>query len=259
MAAVVRFAQPVPDLVLKRALNATEETAFAAGLKSRHSTRGLEFSVSAGGIQAASREDGVRGLMFNATFDDDPSNTLRGTRLAEQIQLDIGQLIYRTWRYVSWTWQLQRMQSLMRPALDVLSGIVSISQTRLEYLDRFMFEGDLAAADVKSLLKFDSEHIAKHVFDATDLWHSYTGAFVPGAVKRLEVVNLDALDLPGIEDSESTRWVHMTTAYEDRYNPLAEIPVDQVFKSFDGMHFDLKQLLGSLITDAMAKRIYLKD
>jgi hypothetical protein len=265
MAAVVTFAQTVPDLTLRKILRSSEDTAFAAGLKSRHSTKALQFSIDAKGVSQSEAASGIQGQLFNSLVETTDGVPI-STQVAEQLQVDQAHVIYRTWQYVSWRWQSDRIRKLMTPALEIAKGTVAFASIRFEYLDRFWFDGDATKADPKQLLRMDSPVIAPHVFAAPDLWHSHTGAFLAsgGQFKRLQQVMIDALDEPSLpQDAVApVRWVNITTALEDRFmQPPAEnedIDVDDLFQRLDTMHASLKDTLAIIITNEMAERIFLR-
>ncbi len=142
MAAVVTFSEPIPHRVLARALRAADEVAIPAGLNSRHSTDTMQFIVGPQGISTpAVAPANVQGLRFNAIFKNGDGTPVLG-KIAEQLQVDANSIVYRTWRYVSWSWQLDRMRSLMASPFAAVSDVVSVMSTRLEYLDRFWFDGE---------------------------------------------------------------------------------------------------------------------
>src|ERR1700726_2301228 len=129
-----------------------------------------------------------------------------GTRIAEQVQVIPNFIAYRTWQYISWNWQLDRIRALLEPALSLVVGSVFVGTQRLEYLDRFYSDGALDGT-VEHLLRKDCPYITPHVFSRTDLWHSHTGAFLPddGSSKRLEQVHIDAVDQPSPSGEGSTQ------------------------------------------------------
>ena len=264
MAAVVTFAQPVPDIALRRMLRAAEDI-LPAGLRSRHSTQSLQLVVAPQGISTTGPAGGLHGVLFNALFEDDDGTPTPG-RVAEQFQVDATSIVYRTWRYVSWSWQVERMRSLMTAPLAIARDVASIGMARLEYLDRFWFEGEPQEAITSELLRVDCPALAPHIFERKDLWHVHTGAFLtPDPLKRLQLVLVDALNAPapGQAAGPAKRWVNITTALEDRF-PAETLDdprenADFPFGLFADMHADLKDVLGSIITSNSAARIYLSD
>ncbi len=263
MAAVVTFSEPIPDRVLARALRAADEVAIPAGLNSRHSTDTMQFIVGPQGISTpAVAPANVQGLRYNAIFKNEDGTPVLG-KIAEQLQVDANSIVYRTWRYVSWSWQLDRMRSLMASPFAAVSDVVSVMSTRLEYLDRFWFDGEPQDAPTSELLRVNSPQLAPHIFNERDLWHVHTGAFIrPGPRKRLQQIMVDALDSAApASPGPIRRWVHITTALEDRFSAGAlDDPrenADFPFNGFNEMHSVLKDLLGTIITAPTASRIYL--
>jgi hypothetical protein len=260
MAAVVAFAEPIPELIFKKILKTSEDVAFANGLRSRHLfQQGMALTIGAGGVQSVTPDTSVtQGRTFNSLIELSEDQPLP-TRIAEQLQVAQTALIYRTWRYVSWNWQMERIRALMTPALSVAVGLVFVGSQRLEYLDRFRFEGDISNARTEDVLRRESDRLAPQIFSRSDLWHSHSGAYLPSndSIKRLEQTHVDAIDEPLI-GPPNTRWINVMTAREDRYLDTAiDQTVEGIFASFDSMHADLIQQLASIVTADVANRIYL--
>ena len=266
MAVVVGFSQPIPDLLLKKALRVSEETAFSLGLKSRHQTVSMQLNVSPKEGLSPSPFGGIQGKVFSSS-EDTPEGSNVPSRLNEQLQVDQNSVIYRTWRYVSWAWQIERIKKLMVPALEVVSSSVTWASLRLEYLDRFRFDGVPLDAKPEGLLRTDSTLVSPHIFQRSDLWHSHTGAYIDtdGSAKRLLQMMIDAIDEPlSIPDANGqVRWINLTTALEDRFIQPTEDSVEEgigpLFESLETMHSSLKDTLATVLTDEMAQRIYLRN
>lgn len=264
MAVVMTFAQPLPDLLFKKVLRASEDAAFAAGLNSRHTTNAWQLSFDANGNPQPTQVG--QGQFFNAVFEP-PDGMPISNRVAEQLRVDQNAIAYRTWRYVSWSWQSERVRTLFTPALEIARNTVALASLRFEYLDRFRFDGDATVADPRQLLRVDCPLIAPHIFSAQDLWHCHTGAFLTAGnqPKRLRQVMIDALDepFPPRQGVAPVRWVNITTALEDRftlpYSDDQEIDPAKIFQTLTIMHDLLKELLASIITNDLAKRIYLRN
>ena|ERR1700737_4317235 len=262
MAAVVNFAEPIPELIFKKALKVSEDVAFSKGLRSRHATQGAQvmLAVAADGSQSLVPGPSVsQGRSFNSLLELSEDQPIPN-RVAEQLQVTNSYVAYRTWQYVSWTWQLARMKELLGPSLSMANNVVFFGSQRLEYLDRFRFDGEAQSATVGDVLRPGSERLAPHIFSRTDLWHSHTGAYRTddGATKKLEQIHVDAVDDPIIGPS-STRWINLMTAREDRFNDReVDQNVDGVFANFDIMHGELIEILASVVTPGIADRIYLK-
>jgi hypothetical protein len=127
MAAVVIYSEPIPDLLLNRVLKFSEDAAFAAGLRSRHPMVGVQVVWGTGG--ASSTSSPVAGRTFNSRFEGEES---AAGRVAEQLQVAQNMILYRTWNYVSWAWQIERMKALMLPGIRAVQDTVSFAAQRLE-------------------------------------------------------------------------------------------------------------------------------
>ncbi len=76
---------------------------------------------------------------------------------------------------------------------------------------------------------------------------------------------IDAIDepYPPQEGVPPVRWVNITTALEDQLTPPLtadqEINSTAIFQTLDTMHVSLKDILSSIITEKLAKRICLRE
>src|SRR5690242_9586196 len=92
MAAVVAFSEPIPELPFKRILKASEDVAFAEGLRSRHSIHGgtMEIAVSSGGGQP------LIGTPLGRSFHSLEEISDQGpvpARIVEQLQITTTQIV----------------------------------------------------------------------------------------------------------------------------------------------------------------------
>ena len=259
MAMGISFAQPLPQLLFARLLSGVERVAFDLGLNSRH-TIGPE-SIQFQQPLPPEIVMNYQGRTYNAMAsneDDAPAN-----KVTEQLQFLPNSILYRTWRYVSWSWHKKRMESLIRPVIDAISETVLINSLRLEYLDRFHQKSN-AAPDTRTLIKQSCPYVSPYAFDATDMWHCHTGSFIEKNTrwKRLKLVNIDVIDeAPTPPESIPVRWTNITTALEDRFEIRRiedySITSTYVLDTLDVLHDQLKLILAEIITDNIAKRIYL--
>ncbi len=190
------------------------------------------------------------GRMFNSLDEVSEDAGPVPARIVEQVQISPLLIAYRTWRYVSWNWQLSRIRTLLSPALRLTSGVIFTNSIRLEYLDRFRFEGDTERAMASGVLKDDSTWVAPHIFSRSDLWHSHSGAYLSddGPTKRIQQVHVETVNEPPIGTPEK-RWMNLMTARENRYaDDTVEQTSDGIFSTLDTMHADLIGLTKSLVT-----------
>lgn len=262
-AVVVVFAEPLPERIFTKILRTAEDRAFEAGLKSRHTTKGVQFQFAVGpqGVQPAA-PIGMGGRIFNSVAET-PEGGPIPHRIEEQLQIEQNSLVYRTWRYRPWAEQLERLKFVMSPGLAGALEFVGIASLRLEYLDKFVFHGHVEEARPALLFNENSGLIAHQVFAAGDLWHSHTGKFVEitPQYKHLQQIHIDALDEG--DDHLKSRIVNVVIAREQRFNtganeqaPLTE---EAIFHQLDLMHGAIKADLSDLLREEIVRKIHLWD
>lgn len=266
MAVAILFGQPLTDRILTRVLNVGEESAFNNGLKSRHLAHELQVTVDSTAATPQFKESPqLVGRIYNALQQDDSARP--AGRISEQLQIDARSIVYRTWNYVSWSWQLDRLSLLVKPALAPALDAVSIAKVRLEYLDRFMFTRDASAMNSWDILKPNSPYVTPAVYSSPSLWHCHSGQFLagPNGEKWLLQANLDAVDQPdpaAQQGGSSKRWLNIMTALEEHLAPstdAGESPnPSAIVTMVDSLHEPLKAVLNEIISETMAQRIYLE-
>lgn len=259
MAAVITLHEPLPKLIQRKVFKATEDIAFELGLRSRHILAG-EQVVSPGvmiKLEIPQREDAPPGYLFNS-MTADPESGERPSHPNEQIEIRGNAIIYRTWQYISWAWNFERMQKLMAPLLTMSRDAVPIQRLRIEYLDRFIYSDNAEIADVGRLLRANCPMLTPQAYSQTGHWHSHSGIVVKdaGNVQRVRLVNVDTAEVD--EKGELFRCINVMTALEDRRKlDLDDGGHDIVQSAFNEMHDELKLTLGQIINDDLAKKIYL--
>ena len=255
MAAAVTFAEPLTSVVYRKFLQAAEEAAFNAGLKSRHVTGNLQFKVGSDGRPIPQRSDQNYGRIFNSTSESDG-----GASVSEQLQIEPTSNVYRTWNYTSWGTILERLSELLSIPLDLAASATTIATIRLEYLDRFRFDGNISLDDARSALAEKSPWLSPHVYEREGQWHCHTGAFLPVASGKewLLQVRVDATDEPTLDSPVSVpvRWLNISTAFEKRLTDTDLEPV-AALQVFDEFHRPLKGVLEQIISPDLSTRIFL--
>jgi hypothetical protein len=259
MAVAVVFAEVIPTILFKRIIRLAEEAAVRAGLRGRQNVTSLQFTL--GGPSSTSMAPTL-GQVFNS-FVEAGEGPVVTNQIAEQLSVEQSQIVYLTWRYVSWEWQAERIRVLVLPLLAAAIESVPLASIKMEYLDRFRFDAeDVSAARYSAVLREGSALIPPHVFLRNDLWHSNTGAFVPtdDGRKVLEQAQIAVLDdAPPVGSNKShTRWLNITTTRDYRFAQGVDVEPpnpDVMMVALNQMHTELKQTLALIITDAMTKRI----
>jgi hypothetical protein len=255
MAVIIRFKEPLPSVVAKRVLRAIEPEASAEGLTNRQPIQGFQLDMQNPTVTTTTLQNG---MVFQKTSLV-RENGLVTNKLAKQVQFQPADLSFNSWIYPSWTKERLLIDKLFRKALEIASGAVSIASIRMEYLDRFIFVGDKSEFEARDLLSERSGLIADHIFDAPDLYHSYTGYFddLSPASRRLQIVNIDAQDLLAPPHFAGKRSIAITTAVEKQYLQGLEIEpelaVDETLAILDELHSGAISLFKRILNPTFAK------
>ncbi|MGV1951654.1 hypothetical protein ACQZ44_12560 [Agrobacterium vitis] len=261
MAVALQFAEDIPAALMRKALNKLERATTECGLTTKLPSTKFEFRTNVTGIPSEPVQ--ISGYIFNsyAATDD-----LLGadTPVSEQVQFDARYCVYRTWNYVSWSYQKDRIKQLIGGVIEEISAVSSISRIRFEFLDQFIFEGSIEENDLSMLLRTDSDYIAPHIFQLKNKYHSHTGAMrdLDGKIVEVIQINIDGNESFPDDNTPAQRIVNVTTAIEQRF-PFSEdeftaVQDDMIFEILDCEHERLLNTLELLITDDMSKRIFLR-
>jgi uncharacterized protein (TIGR04255 family) len=178
----------------------------------------------------------------------------------QQNYIAVNCLSYTRWDQVwptSRDFLQQVCEILVKPDLPVIG-------MALQYVDVFLWDGDIKEYRADQLLRKESDHIPSAIFNRGPVWHLYQGWFeyadLPIEGRRLEKVHIDAVE----RGSAHATKVDMTLRHDlkDRlpsagdvfHSERGEAPVDTVFTS---MHTECKRLLRAFISDQMVERISL--
>lgn len=193
----------------------------------------------------------------------------RDGTIERELRVDLTSIAFRSMTYTRWdaVWkQVSRYFDVLMPAY--LAAGVALSGISLNFVDKFVWSGELAEMRPKSLLRPRSQYVAPHVYEASDLWHCYTGAFtrIDGFVKRLLNINIDCLEDTQTQTGATRRLVSITTVVTDMLNQpgyARHIATEQeatafVQQQFQALHAFSKSELMAVIDDHMCKRIGLE-
>lgn len=188
---------------------------------------------------------------------------LSGSDVLEEVTLHRQRLLYASTRYDGWARFKDRLLAVVNPFLGAALPIVNLNVLKLEYWDRFVFDGSLEDVDYRDLLRPTSRHLPSFPFDTRELWHSHVGYFTPAAeTNRILVnVNVDVLDLKEAEAAPTASQRRSVGIYSMAQETLGQAvsPSDAAgaLPNLDFMHHILKQALADVITDEAAERIAL--
>jgi len=152
---------------------------------------------------------------------------------------------------------------LERATSSFVSPQNPITSFGLQYIDEFVWDGDLGDYDAALLFDAASQHVLSHMTRSGPMWHLHQGWFEhEGLVtegRRLEKIHIDAIQQKGQTDRYPTRID--TTLRHDLSDLISDIALafggeeSISWRVFDAMHVRNKELLKSVLTEEMAERI----
>jgi uncharacterized protein (TIGR04255 family) len=184
-------------------------------------------------------------------------------QVREEVTLQREFFIYATSDYQSWAACQERAFSLLAQAIESALATINVNNAKLEYWDRFVFDGPINDADYGQLLRADSSLLPKFGLGINELWHSHIGYFTPTRSNERRLVNfnvdvLDLIDAPVRGPSTPKRSVGLYSMAQDTFQSNdSPQSVSAISSTFDDMHTILKAALGDVITAEAADRIYL--
>lgn len=188
-----------------------------------------------------------------------------GTEEAEfQVQRHL--ISFRTMLYTRWSDISAQTYSLFSAVLPVYLRRGPIAAIALNYVDKFVSSSLPPDCDVRPILQRNSPYLAPRVFETANLWHTHSGAFSkPDAyTRRLVAVNVDYVT-EKLEERERTALVinsTLTDAFnQNGYDPLQLTPEDGMSfakQTFESLHQEEKEVLRSIISGDLARRIALE-
>jgi len=193
---------------------------------------------------------------------------IRSNEIFEEIIIRRKQLIYITSRYPRWSRFKERIESVFGRLIESFLHVSDIEFLKIEYFDRFVFDGDRHEARYEELFKRGTPYIPKFYFDRNDLWHCHAGYFITSGkgYQRLINANVDIVDVAPVsahpsEHAIAKRSSAIYTTAEDRFwvaqAPNAPGSIEEIFDIADDMHAELKLVLGEIISPALANAISL--
>jgi uncharacterized protein (TIGR04255 family) len=255
--AVIQFREELSQRVLRKVVATAEEAAFAQGLRSRSRTNSLQVQIGELG-RAEKIETPAGGYMFTSLSRAGDDESVPDT-VSEQLVLESHRVLYRTMIYPSWGKVVDKLKTLFVPAVRIALEVAAPQSYRLEYLDRFWFDGDPEDALAEQLLTTESKFLPPHIFGSRTQWHVHTGSYV--GLNQVLQINADCIDRDDIVGVDTPRRsVNLVTALEQRF-PSDEasdgLTAEDVLDGFIQMHGDLKNVLRDIISPEMSEAIHL--
>lgn len=248
----LQFDQPLDDAIFSEARSAAEQ--FKSELPGQVETQGLTLML---GSSAANSPVQNAGFVFRRVGPD-------GT-IENELRVDRTSVTFKTTLYSRWDAVWSQARKYFNAIVPIYAKAARISGLTIHYVDKFVWTGNLNECRPSHLLRAQSKYLCPHVYEAEDLWHSHTGAFmrIDDNTKRLLNVNVDYLDESQL--GAIRRIVAITTVLTDQLNQPGYEPyamkgndiISPVDDHMQGLHVLGKEVLGSIINDAMCRRIAL--
>ncbi|WP_102784119.1 TIGR04255 family protein [Thalassospira sp. GB04J01] len=246
-AATVAFGDQLPKKVFGQLLESATPLLTANGLVQGQQPSGFQFDVATGKVSPI---DGHGPTQFSSE-----NNVVQLHVLPDAI-------VWGTKQYLRWKNFRQDFQKSTEPLLSEFDKATNVSSIKLEYWDRFFWQGNWDDLDIKKLLKSDSELSIKAAGQFSREWHNHVGWFeTKNFGRRLINVNIDLISInsPTATDQPSVgiyTMVHdqtRTDAERDELNTLSLI------KRFDQIHDEMKHLLSQVLTPSASEMINLNS
>ncbi|OWV72380.1 hypothetical protein ATY76_05985 [Rhizobium sp. R339] len=257
-AITVRFAEPLSSMVAKRVVRDIEGRASDVGFFDKQPLQQIHFQFES--QNADIRQTPINGMLFQHNSLVRDANGVVAPQLAKQFVVQPEQTVMQIQRYRGWDVEWPDAEKLFVPALRIASEVVPVAAFRLEYLNRFVFDGPVEEGNVNHLLQ-RSDFIAPHVFEAQDLFHSHTGRFdeisLSPMKRRLTQVNADLQILSPPHPTAGNRTLSLMMAVEWQFGvPGLEVPPPEVeevvSKYFSCLHDDIHALFKKLVDSKFA-------
>ena len=200
-------------------------------------------------------EVGIVGVRFEALKRD---GSLDWRLSLENNWIAVNCLTYTRWNDIWATARLlldQVSEIVINPKLPVIGAA-------LQYVDEFVWEGDIEEYTTTGLLREDSDLVPASIRNKGPLWHLHQGWFhseeLPLPGRRLQKVHIDAVERGKIYVTRidtvlrhdfSNELPSYAAVFRANGKPATIDPV------FSEMHDESKRLLASFITNEMAERI----
>lgn len=180
-----------------------------------------------------------------------------------EIRVDRAGLAFRTSTYTRWVKVWGQSRRYFAELMPVYAEQSSLATVGMSYIDKFIWSGQIAECDGRTLMRRGSPYLAPQIFDTTDLWHSHSGAFSRHNVRTKRLVNLNADYADDFSAVGSRRVVNITTAITDSFNQpgydrtdvAGNLAVEVYNTHIEGLHVLAKDVLGHTIDEAMVRRI----
>lgn len=179
------FSDPIPMKMVDKSSKylTTDPTRFGFSEAAKIATASLSFQLPQAGMSAqglASQETEEMGFEFSSIVDPE----------LEKLRITKNEILFHSRKYGSWSAFFERFRVLTDDFLLSALDASNVSIARLEYNDRFIFDGDPNEANANEVVELPAAHISEDVLTSIFPWHSNTG-WLEKADNGLVLTNLN--------------------------------------------------------------------
>ena len=239
---IFRFAQPLPDKLITNLGHEVECDREALGFNSLIFRDANQITFGPHGP-----EDSFGWHLQRGASQYGPTEVLALHRQA---------VIYETSDYSRWNFFIERAEKVVSSTLNRCADVDDIHVMTLEYIDRFIFDGNPDEARPSELFDGIDGLLGEDALSGKQAWHIHRGWFETlGDDNILVNQNFDSQEAE-FEDNKRTKSVQVITKLELR-KILSEVDFSNIKLTLDVMHDRSNKVFGSLLTEQMVKRIRL--
>lgn len=240
----------MPTKYVRRLAADGEERRLKLGFTSKNAREGRKFDVGPLAIQIGGPPEELVGWDWQRLS---PANSPVETLVVENEAM-----VYETSQYTSWETLKARYDEVALPTLDAILQVSDVLAISLEYVDRFVFDGEPSEARPDLLLPEISTLLHPDAASGRELWHLHRGWFEEADGRRLLInQNFDAQD-GRREDGSTFRSVQMFTKTELR--PKSdEFDIEALTPHLQVMHDRSIDVFKSPITPEMYAQVGLSE
>ncbi|WP_420006539.1 TIGR04255 family protein [Arenibacterium sp. LLYu02] len=244
------FSEKVPLKMLDASLEHVDEERDKGTYSVKGDVTAANIQVKVGAENEVRSQNDKMGYAYFV----DQDGTVEGARFTKELAV-ISSVSYGTWSGFK-----EEYERVMVPFLKKVLLATSLRAVKLEYSDRFVFDGDPSAADVSQIVETSKLGLPDNAFGQGFPWHSRRGWFVPadnGAI----LVNLDIAESQVAHRDEPQKpllSIHLGTMLEARFDAHVD-DVQELNNIVEQLHNQSKGVTRSALTVDAANMIGLED
>ncbi|MDV6345087.1 TIGR04255 family protein [Nitrosomonas sp. Is37] len=164
--------------------------------------------------------------------------------------------------YDRWAPTLEVVMRYIKIVLPAILKEKSISIIALQYTDMFTWKDNPENLNLREVFTDNSPYLAPNVFDQKGLWHCHHGYVIQQLADDLDGSCLDNVNVNTV-DNLGDREIHITTTHKFTLNSPLRLATKTYLQSIrkvqDVLHVHNKDILRSLLTQEVCKKIHLVD